>query len=409
LNARPAAASAALEQHSAATGGGRTLRSYLLLPRPKDSVKWWILPLTFALGVLASGGVSATELARAAVVWFALELLIYQARYQWNDVRGFAADQAHPDAASRGRLPGPIERARPHIAASLAVAMARLAAAAGLIVLLPSLDLATPLVALAVAVFGVAVVYEALREHATGRSSEVPPALRPSIVALWVFVGAGYAIRGVAGLALAVDLGGEPTLAVAAVITMWSFGIAFVTARWALEALAFARADGGRLEWSVRREQAREHTLALARWIPLPPPDSRASDWRPAAWHALAGHTAASAPWNLAAVVAAGAAAATGLLLAGSVSDLAVAAAAVAGALAASAVLAAPRRQGLVLAALAATAIAALAAADAPRPLIAVLPWLAILGAHLFFKAQSLETLGHPLRGAVSASMRSAR
>src|SRR3954454_25121570 len=70
--------------------GQRSLASYLLLPRPKDTVKWWILPLGFGLGSLAAPALTSAQVVRALVVWALLELLIYQARYQWNDVRGFA-------------------------------------------------------------------------------------------------------------------------------------------------------------------------------------------------------------------------------------------------------------------------------------------------------------------------------
>src|ERR1700712_1336734 len=118
---------------SSATTGvqGRTLLSYLLVPRPKDLVKAVVVPLTFALGAAANGGVGATRLWRGALVWLVLELLVYQARYQWKDVRGFAADQVPPDRLARGRLPGPMERAGQHIAASIAVAVLRLLVVVG--------------------------------------------------------------------------------------------------------------------------------------------------------------------------------------------------------------------------------------------------------------------------------------
>src|SRR4051794_40691941 len=117
---------------------GRSLRSYLLLPRPGDCGKAWLFLATLVLGMAASGSVSSPRLVRALIVWAALEFLVYQARYQWNDIRGFHADQAHPDAAQRGRLPGPVDRARPHIAASAAIAAARLAGAGLIAILLPA-------------------------------------------------------------------------------------------------------------------------------------------------------------------------------------------------------------------------------------------------------------------------------
>src|SRR5215203_4617619 len=159
----------------------RSLRSYLLLPRPGDLVKAWIFPMTFAIGALASG-VDGEQVLRAAIVWIALELLIYQARYQWNDIRGFTADQRHPDAAARGRLPGPPSRGKEHVRASALVALGRLALAAVLAIALAPLELAGPLLALTVAVFGVAGLYEVLRARGTGGADRVPPPLTATIL-----------------------------------------------------------------------------------------------------------------------------------------------------------------------------------------------------------------------------------
>ena len=382
----------------------RSLRSYLLLPRPGDLVKAWIFPAAFVLGVLADGGSSGREVLRAALTWFALELLIYQARYQWNDIRGFEADQRHPDRAARGRLPGPLSRGAQRKRASALVAGGRLALAAALALALPSLDLGLPLLALAVAVFGVAVLYELLRSGATGRGDRVPAPTSAGILALWAIVGAGYAIRGVSGLAAAVDLFADPWLLATAVLTFWAFGIAFVTSRWALEALAFARSDrGGRLSWRVEPGQAREHTLALVRWLPRsgPGPGERGRDGDLGDWRPLTAGASLFAPWNAAAVVAATAAAVAGCLLAGSPTLLDAPLAAGAGAAGAAAVLAGRARRWprLLAAALVLTAVLALVS---PRPLLAVLPWLCVLAAHLFFTAQSPRTLAHPLRSALA-------
>jgi hypothetical protein len=380
----------------------RRLRSYLLLPRPGDLVKAWIFPAAFVLGVLAAGDASGRELLRAAVVWIALELLIYQARYQWNDIRGFAADQRHPDRAARGRLPGPPSRGDAHIRASALVALGRLGLAAVLAVALP-LDLGWTLPALVVAVFGVAVLYEALRGRSTGDSDEVPPPLTGGILALWTVVGAGYAIRGLAGLGSGVGFD-SLWLPLAATAAFWAFGIAFVTGRWALEALAFARRDErGGIGWRVEPGQAREHSLALVRWLP-PVPDGagerRAGSLR--RWRALSG-APLIAPWNLAAVVAGSAAAATGRLLAGPADPFAVGLMAVGGAVVSAATVAPFHRRwpGLLLGASALVVLAA--ATGSPRPALAPLLWLGVAGAHLFFTAQTLDTLAHPLRFALSS------
>jgi hypothetical protein len=380
----------------------RTLRSYLLLPRPGDLVKAWIFPAAFLLGVLAEGGASGEEVLRAAAVWGALELLIYQARYQWNDIRGFAADQRHPDRVARGRLPGPVSRGGEHIRASALAALGRL----GLVALLASalpLELAGTLLALVAAVFCVAALYEALRARCTGGSEEVPPPLTTGILALWAVVGAGYVIRGLTGLLLATS-SASLWLPLTAALTFWAFGIAFVTGRWALEALAFGRGDGrGEISWQVEPGQAREHSLALVRWLPpIADGDERGGDGSLRSWHALR-RTSLSAPWNLAAVVAGCAAAATGCLLAGSADPFTVGLTAAGGAVFAAATVAPFHRRwpGLFVGALALFALAEVAAA--PRPALVLLPWVAVVGAHLFFDAQSPRTLAHPLRSWIAA------
>jgi hypothetical protein len=394
---------------STPAAGERGLRDYLLLPRPGDLVKAWIFPAAFAFGVLVNGGAGGWELLRAALAWVALELLIYQARYQWNDIRGFAADQSHPDAAGRGRLPGPLSRRRQRTCASAATLCARLGLVALLALALPSLHLGWLLAALTGAVFGIAVLYEWLRTLATGTSNGVPAAPRPGLIALWLLVGGGYAVRGVSGLALAMDLGSRPLAAIAALATMWSFGVAFVTSRWALESLALARRrGGGEIVWETGEALAREHSLALARWLPAVVPSSAVKmreDGRLDDWRVLKSGVSLTAPWNLAAILAATAAALAGRLLAGPASPPEALLASACGALLATMVLAAGRRRWGAWVAAGVVLTVVMAAAASPRPGLAALPWLGILGAHLFFTGQSPRTLPHPLHSAARAAL----
>ncbi|WP_410574280.1 hypothetical protein [Amycolatopsis sp. cmx-4-61] len=368
--------------------GRRTLLGYLLLPRPGDLVKALLMPAGFVLGALAAGGVDRDAVLRAVVAWIALELLVYPARYQWNDVRGFVADQHHP--GERGRLPGPLDRVRAHVTASCAVALARLAAVAGLGLLLPGLHLGGVLTAITVGVFGIAVVYEALRAG-TGRTGQVPPAPRPRLVALWIVVGAGYALRGMTGLVLAA--GAHPAALVASAVTLWAFGGAFVTSRWALEATAFARIENGRLVWTARAEQAREHLLALVRWLP-----TRTAATDPAGWAALRERTPVTAPWNLALVLAGAAAGPAGRLLTGPAPVAQAVLAGVLGGAGAGAVVLLPRWRMAIVLAGAVVQWWVFDAEWAPRPVAAVLPWLAVLGAFLVFAGQRPETIGTGMR-----------
>ncbi|BBZ08344.1 hypothetical protein MDOR_25130 [Mycolicibacterium doricum] len=155
----------------------RSMAGYLPMPRRKDLTKGLLIPVTYGIGVLSAGGVTGESVVRAVVVLLAVELLVYPARYQWNDVRGFVADQRHPSSSGRGRLPGPLSCVHSRIVTSCSVAAAKLLTAAALIVLLPELHLAGVLSFAIVGVFAVAIVYELLRSASTGRRSEIPPAV----------------------------------------------------------------------------------------------------------------------------------------------------------------------------------------------------------------------------------------
>ena len=373
---------------------GRTLLSYLVVPRPKDLVKAFVAPLVFAVGAAAQGGVSSSQMGRALLVWLALELLVYPARYQWNDVRGFAADQAHPDAASRGRLPGPPERGRRHQGASVAVAALRMLLVLGLALAVPAV--AGVVLAMTVGVFAVAAVYETLRSAATGRSDQVPVPLRPALVGLWVVVGAGYAVRGLTGLGLAVDLADRPGLVVASVVTMWALGVVFVTCRWALESMCFARFRDGRVHWEVGSGKAREHTVGLVRWLPTQAP--RDAGVSPSRWQPLHGRTSPVAPWNLALVVAGGGAGLSGHLLSGGGGSPVALVAVAVGAATATVVSQLPRVRGLCALAGALLLLGLELVAGQDRAPVAVLPLLIVFTAHRCFARQRADEVGHPLR-----------
>ncbi|MVA77684.1 hypothetical protein GC722_16915 [Auraticoccus sp. F435] len=409
----PAARDVPAAGRAAPPAGGRTMAGYLLVPRPGDAFKALLIPCAFLLGVLGAGGTDPRTVLRAAVVLLAVELLIYPARYQWNDVRGFAADQRHPSAKDRGRLPGPLERGREHILASCAVAAARLALVAGLVLALPQLHLGPLLALAAVAVFGVAAVYEWLRSAGTGRSEQVPAPLRPAVVAIWLAVGAGYAVRGLIGLGLALGLADRPVLAVAATVALWAYGIGFVTSRWAVEATAFCVLRGGEPVWTVQAQHAREHLTALVRWLPARA--EHVADGTPGAdWAPLRGRTSPLAPWNLAFVVAGGAAALTGWEFSPPGAAWPPAAAvAVGGALLTLAVVVAPPRARRVVtgagALLLLVGVVLLGSATpSAASVVAVLPWLVVMLAYVTATRNSLSTMGswaRPLTRPVGAAL----
>lgn len=363
------------------------------MPRPKDLVKAMLIPVTYVVGTLAVGGVTTQSLLRAVVVVAAVELLIYPARYQWNDLRGFVADQRHPDSVGRGRLPGPVESAPRRVLASTVVAVLRLVLVGVLVVALPGLHLGGVLTFAVFSVFGVAVVYEWLRSVFTGRGGQIPPPLRAGIVLIWLTVGAGYAVRGMIGLALAIDPFARPALTVWAAVTLWAYGVAFVTSRWALEATAFATAERRDVRFEVQADQAREHLLVLVRWLPdrLSDPSRGVRHWTPL-WQ----RTSLVAPWNIALGLAGVAAAMTGRLLCEPSSPGQLVTTGIAGAAATVAVVAVRRARAFVVAAATAGLLGVFALMDTPRALLGVAPWLLISAAYLYFSSRSLYDLGRP-------------
>jgi hypothetical protein len=382
---------------------------YLVMPRPGDAVKALLMPLTFGLGVLANGGTDGRTILRALLVLVVLELLVYPARYQWNDMRGFAADQRHPGESDRGRLPGPLSLARQRILASGTVAALRLAVA-GLLAIVPGLGLGGFVVTVIVGVFGVAGAYEAFRTAATGRhGGDTTPPVTPALALLWITVGAGYVVRGMIGLALAVDLRADPAVSVAAAVTLWAYGVAFVTSRWTIESIAFARLNGGRVSWSADAAHAREHLLGLTRWLSsrvepgtLTGPAGQSLEH----WAVLRGPTPVYAPWNVAASIAGAAAAVTGLLLSGAAAGPAVWAAAVVGGTPALAAARLPRWRKPLVGAGAVGLLAVGLTVTPSHPLVVLLPWLAVMTAYVHFSAQSTATMGHLGRALRSAAAR---
>jgi hypothetical protein len=283
------------------------------------------------------------------------------------------------------------------------VALAKLVAAVLVCLVLPGLHLGGILTFAFVGVFTVAIVYEVLRSVSTGRTGSVPPPVTKGILLLWITVGAGYMVRGITGLALAVQLVDRPALAVAASLTLWAYGIAFVTSRWAMESLAFAAHDDGLVRWTAKTGHAREHLLALARWLPTRlRPDLAIRDWAP-----LQGRNPLSAPWNLAMVVAGGAAALTGRLLCGPCSLSSGAAASAVGVIMTVIVVSSPRWRGGLVAVGAVTICVVMVLTNAPQPPLGAAPWLLVLGAYLFFSNRTLSKLGGPgpVFGAVAACL----
>ncbi len=366
----------------------RSLLSYLLMPRVAELVKWVIAPSAFVITAWATGSFRSWH--QFILVWLILEYLIYEARYQWNDIRGFHEDSDHPESTARLRLPGG-PNARRNIVASCLVGILRLALAvyiAALAHLLPAVALLIGLV------FGVAIGYEALRGAETSPDLSFRPTVRS--VAIWIIVGFGYAIRSGTGM----WLGGLRLLSRTAIYGMLyfvTFGIMFVLLTWVLEAASYCSTDGQNSLFPAAGLAAKPHIAVLLRW----------SGWEVlkgtgvspgAAVHVLKEKRGKLyAPWNVALFLGAGLGALVGIGLAQASPSLPayglVVAISLLGALLLVAFNTFPARLAVTAAVAVALVGVTLPAVRGALAGITAIPWIAIALNYAFFRESSCQEL----------------
>lgn len=212
---------------------GRRLRSYLLVPRPREALLQGLLPVWgYGIVHLAGAGDAGVTVGPALLAIAVFEVGLYQARYMLNDLADADVDQAHAAAAARGRPPSaPNTRRR-----MIQVIVLRLVVAAGVVAVLPGSARTTTAVA-AAALVAATLVYEAARTPARRRTAielqaRPPTRLTPSEVAVYVAVGSGYALRFAFGVALA----GAPGSTVAlSVVFGCVYGMMIAVMVWTLE------------------------------------------------------------------------------------------------------------------------------------------------------------------------------
>jgi len=217
----------------------RSFLSYTLLPRPDDLIKGPFLFAGVMLAVLSSPTIRgdwASILGDVTLLWVGAELLLYQARYQWNDIRGRVEDRVSPQSEGRGRLPeiaGVVPK-------TLLALVARVYLAAVIVAIDGAdrnlgLDLPRALTVGFVLIFGLAVLYELVktRLRRSGRCSQL------TLAVILTLVGLGYPVRFVIGW-LAVTSQASPALWWA-LVGLWGLGVAFVSMTWMLEAASYFR------------------------------------------------------------------------------------------------------------------------------------------------------------------------
>lgn len=146
--------------------------SYFILPRKNEMFSKALLAavgLLFGYAVFCGrfSDLNVASLLFGFVAFFVTEYLFYQARYQWNDIRGIHEDNDHPENAGRRRLifnehfPAPIV-----VKQAGAVTVIRVLVAAAIILCLSCFSVESwfPLAMGAVLIFIPAVLYELARD-----------------------------------------------------------------------------------------------------------------------------------------------------------------------------------------------------------------------------------------------------
>ncbi|MFK4223427.1 hypothetical protein [Streptomyces sp. NPDC019890] len=249
---------------------GRSLASYLILPRPEDCIKWLFIPIVFILASWSRGGPYYWD--RMFFTLLIVEFLVYSARYQWNDVRGIEEDSGHPAARERRRLPfmKDVSQLRVVVYSSLITATARVISA---VILGSAIGATTPTLRLIAGVFMIAAVYETLRAIESHHYVRRNPNLAHYAIAagLWLLVGLGYVIRFLAGLDAA-NIPPLGPLTFPGAAFAFCFGIMFVLLTWVLEAASYCRKESDLLWYVVDDEslRAKPHLVLLLSFLSSP-------------------------------------------------------------------------------------------------------------------------------------------
>ena len=218
----------------------RKFVGYLFFPRSSALIKTLFILFGFALGsyllAYANGQdwkILLEELLRLVFVYFILDVMTYQARYQWNDIRGYEEDTKNSEAKNRRRLSEVCKNPRVAVGVSFPIMVLKIVGA--VLLTFPnwfSVEMGIPLRWGILAILILGVLYEIFRSNKMGCST--------------IFtVGFGYAFRFMFSLWAAWPgifgqigiISNNFLLAVFfLILSTYMFGLVFVTLSWALEA-----------------------------------------------------------------------------------------------------------------------------------------------------------------------------
>lgn len=254
---------------SGSKGPQRGLASYLVLPRPDDlATKSVFTILGVVLGSVTQlrTSVDVHPLEVLVIMIVAIEAFVYQARYQWNDIRGTHEDASSPTATERGRLPGGAET----VNVSLCALLLRIALVGWATALIVEIDprprtVVYALIWSVVGVFGLATVYEAVRARVNRAGSS-----SLTLFALLTIVSCGYPLRFALGwIGAGASLRSGQFYIFCAGLAF--LGVVFVAPTWILEAVSYVtyRSPPGvkpRRYLATPEILRKDHLRRLARW-----------------------------------------------------------------------------------------------------------------------------------------------
>jgi hypothetical protein len=216
---------------------GRSLSSYLLLPRPGELlVKGGIIPLAWALSSLATGEFRIKHVWQVILLTLIFEVVFYQARYVINDLHGLRIDSRYSKFKKQIRFPQPARRIDVQISILTVAGRVILAILLAASLLDPRLQQA--IVVAGGAVFLHSAAYELLR-HKVSPNKPGHDLLRMTIgrMSILTLVGVGYAIRACLGLFLGDDGNTDWLLLGYAALMMTALGSMFVAMTWAIDGI----------------------------------------------------------------------------------------------------------------------------------------------------------------------------
>ena len=290
----------------------RKLVRVLLLPRPREIVKWAFIPGSALIALLASGDLSTAQWWHVAYVVVAFEAILYQGRYLINDLIDSETDD--PNRVANERFPFHANPAAAQVATLTVVT--RLFVFVGLAVFAPDTRLRVGLAWAGLLTVLTAISYEYLRRLTNSREEQSSsPRWTDRLVYSWV--GTGYAIRVSLGIWIVDSFASSHASQVAAAAFGAALGSMFVTMSWALLGTKRLLATAQGTDMSMTHNQAHLMPLvyqnlrqpgipAITERDPSRPcdvPVSRDEQKDPQNWRVLASPTRLRSWWDRAFVV----------------------------------------------------------------------------------------------------------